>query len=127
MTQNYRVGDIVEGIVTYIMPYGAFIHVDDKTSGLVHISEIHRGFVNRIEDFLQVGQFYDFRILQFDSQRRHLRLSYKQVGPYQRNRKQRRYLRNLNRSQLLPDNNIGFKSLENQLPLWIKEQLDDND
>lgn len=125
MQDTYQIGDIVEGIVTFIVPYGAFVHVDDQTSGLVHISEIHKGFVKNIEDFLQIGQFYDFRILQYDTDRGHLRLSYKQVGVYPRNRKHRRFLRSLNRSQLLPEDRIGFKSLEEQLPQWIKEQLND--
>ena len=125
MTQHYRSGDIVEGIVTYIMPYGAFVHVDDQVSGLVHISEIHRGYVKNIEDFLKIGHFYDFMILQYDQQRGHLRLSYKQVSPYQRHRKHRRYLKNLNRKELLPANKIGFNSLKEQLPKWIKGQQND--
>ena len=125
MTQHYRIGDIVEGIVTYIMSYGVFVHVDNEVSGLVHISEIHRGYVKRIEDFLKVGQFYDFMILQYDADRGHLRLSYRQGSPYQRYRKQRRYLKNRNRNELLPPNEIGFKSLKEQLPKWIEEHQHD--
>ena len=42
---HYKIGEIVEGIITGIQPYGAFVSLDDETCGLIHISEISDGFV----------------------------------------------------------------------------------
>ncbi len=50
------VSDVVSGKVTAIMNFGAFVLLEDGTSGLVHISEISKNFVRDINDFLTVGQ-----------------------------------------------------------------------
>ncbi|WP_100405278.1 S1 domain-containing post-transcriptional regulator GSP13 [Bacillus solitudinis] len=52
---NYEVGSIVEGKVTGIKPFGAFVAIDDQKQGLVHISEVAHGFVKDINDVLKVG------------------------------------------------------------------------
>jgi predicted RNA-binding protein with RPS1 domain len=44
---GYKIGDIIEGQVTGIQPYGAFISLDAQTQGLVHISDTV--FINKIE------------------------------------------------------------------------------
>ena len=50
------ISDVVSGKVTAIMSFGAFVLLEDGTSGLVHISEISKNFVKDIKDFLYVGQ-----------------------------------------------------------------------
>ena len=50
------VGSIVEGKVTGITKFGAFVALPDGKSGLVHISEIAYSYVNEVSDFLSVGQ-----------------------------------------------------------------------
>ena len=50
------VSDVVCGKVTAIMNFGAFVLLEDGTSGLVHISEISKNFVKDVNDFLSVGQ-----------------------------------------------------------------------
>ena len=47
-----EVGQIVEGTVTRLAPYGAFIALDSGETGLVHISEVDRNFVREITDHL---------------------------------------------------------------------------
>ncbi|MBQ1342265.1 MAG: S1 RNA-binding domain-containing protein, partial [Erysipelotrichaceae bacterium] len=42
---NYRIGQVVQGTVTGIKPYGAFVKVDDRYDGMIHISEISSDFV----------------------------------------------------------------------------------
>ena len=49
-------GAVLEGKVTSIMKFGAFVELDNHRSGLVHISEIANTFVNDVHDFLQEGQ-----------------------------------------------------------------------
>jgi small subunit ribosomal protein S1 len=53
---RYQVGDAVEGEVTGIVDFGAFIKVEDGLEGLVHISEIDWGLVDDPRKFLKVGQ-----------------------------------------------------------------------
>lgn len=51
-----QVGAILEGKVTTITKFGAFVALEGRRSGLVHISEIANTFVNDVHDFLQEGQ-----------------------------------------------------------------------
>ena len=51
---QYRIGQIVEGTITGIQPYGAFVSLDEETSGLIHISEISEGFVKDVNHFVHV-------------------------------------------------------------------------
>lgn len=50
------VSDVMCGKVTAIMNFGAFVLLEDGTSGLVHISEISKNFVKDVNDFLWVGR-----------------------------------------------------------------------
>ena len=51
-----QVGSILEGKVTSISKFGAFVAVEGGRSGLVHISEIANTYVNDVRDYLQEGQ-----------------------------------------------------------------------
>lgn len=53
---QFKVGDIVEGKVTGIKNYGAFVDLGEGKSGMVFISEIAHSYVNDINDFLKLGQ-----------------------------------------------------------------------
>ncbi|EUJ18024.1 general stress protein 13 [Listeria aquatica FSL S10-1188] len=72
---NFQAGDVVTGKVVGIQGYGAFVALDDKTQGLVHISEITHGFVKDIHDFLEIGQEVQVKILEIDSERNKISLS----------------------------------------------------
>lgn len=58
-----EVGSILEGTVTTITKFGAFVALSDGKSGLVHISEIANTFVNDVRDFLQEGQAVKVKVL----------------------------------------------------------------
>jgi len=49
-------GEIVEGKVTGITKYGAFVNIDGETSGMIHISEISSDFIKDINEILEVNQ-----------------------------------------------------------------------
>lgn len=53
---EFTVGAVVEGKVKQITKFGAFVLLDDRTTGMVHISEIAHTFVNDIHDHLTEGQ-----------------------------------------------------------------------
>ena len=50
-----EVGAVVEGTVTGITKFGAFVSLPDGRSGLVHISEIANTYVNDVNEFLKLG------------------------------------------------------------------------
>ena len=63
---RYSVGDIVEGTVTGIKPYGAFVSLDSSHNGLIHISEISERYVRDVHTFVSVNQRVRVKILDQD-------------------------------------------------------------
>lgn len=60
------VGSIVDGKVTGIMKFGAFVSLPEGRSGLVHISEIAYTYVSEVSEFLKVGQEVKVKIVSID-------------------------------------------------------------
>lgn len=104
-----KAGDIVYGKITNILGYGAFVAVEDY-DGLIHISEFSDHFVKDINDFVSIGEEIKLKILEVDEENKRLKLSYKQIH------KTRGIRCNV------PTYEIGFKSLEENLDNWIKEE-----
>ena len=73
----FHIGDIVEGKITGIQPYGAFVLLDNNTSGLIHISEISDGYVKDISHFVHVGDIVKVKVIDFDQNNNQARLSLK--------------------------------------------------
>lgn len=76
-----QVGSILEGKVTTITKFGAFVAVEGGRSGLVHISEIANTFVNDVRDYLQEGQ--TVRVVVLPTENGKLNLSIKRALPQQ--------------------------------------------
>lgn len=74
------VGAIVDGKVTGITKFGAFVSLPEGKSGLVHISEIAYSYVNEVSDHLHEGQEVKVKIIGIDQANR-INLSIKQVEP----------------------------------------------
>src|SRR5580692_934164 len=80
--QKYPVGAQVEGPITKLMKFGAFVQIADGVEGLVHISEIvvdRR--LNHPSDVLHAGQVVKAQVLAFDTEKRQIKLSMKQLIP----------------------------------------------
>lgn len=77
---DFGVGSILEGKVTGITKFGAFVSLGENKSGLVHISEIANTYVNDIHDHLQEGQTVKVKILAIDENGR-INLSIKRALP----------------------------------------------
>ena len=75
-----EVGSILEGKVTSITKFGAFVALPGGKSGLVHISEIAYSYVSDVNDFLTVGQDIKVKVINIDDRRR-INLSIKQTVP----------------------------------------------
>lgn len=74
------VGAVVDGKVTGITKFGAFVALPEGRSGLVHISEIAYSYVNEVSDHLHEGQEVKVKIIGIDQSNR-INLSIKQVEP----------------------------------------------
>jgi small subunit ribosomal protein S1 len=77
--RRHEVGDIIEGRVTKLVPFGAFVEVDDAIEGLVHISELAEHHVERAEDEVGVHDRVEVKIIDIDLERRRISLSRKQA------------------------------------------------
>ena len=77
-----QVGSILEGKVTTITKFGAFVALEGGRSGLVHISEIANTFVNDVHDFLQEGQ--TVKVLVLSTENGKINLSIKKTQPQER-------------------------------------------
>ncbi|TGE79838.1 CvfD/Ygs/GSP13 family RNA-binding post-transcriptional regulator [Weissella confusa] len=75
----YHIGEIVQGTVTGIQSYGAFVQLDDHTQGLIHISECRSAFIRHVGDELHVGQVIDVMILDIDQYNEKISLSRRSV------------------------------------------------
>ena len=115
---TYKIGQIIEGKVTGIQPYGAFVSLDNETQGLIHVSEIQSGYTKNIHSLLKVGQPVTVQIIDIDEYSKKISLSLRTLEktnpavPYRR----KRYFTNKNRK-------IGFTTIAEQLPIWIEEAL----
>jgi transcriptional accessory protein Tex/SPT6 len=72
---SLRIGDNIEGTVTGIAQFGVFVDIGVGKDGLVHVSELAEGRVEKAEDAVQVGQTYTFKILEVDSDGTRISLS----------------------------------------------------
>ncbi len=67
---EFGVGSIVEGKVTGITKFGAFVSLPGGKSGLVHISEIAYSYVNEVSDYLKEGQQVKVKVIGIDNANR---------------------------------------------------------
>ena len=78
---HYKDGDVVEGEVTKVVPFGAFITIGKGVEGLVHVSEIAAEKVDSPELALALGQKVSVKITELDVEKRRVSLSIKQADP----------------------------------------------
>lgn len=110
-----KVGQIIQGTVTGIQPYGAFVLIDDQTSGLIHISEISDGYVKDVKNFVNIKDTVTVKVIDVDETGKYARLSLKALHSTLRKEKVRQK-RNAN-----PPTRIGFSSIAAAMNGWIQE------
>jgi small subunit ribosomal protein S1 len=79
VVDTYNIGDELEGSVTKVVTFGAFVEILDGVEGLVHISELAQHHVENPREIIQPGDPVRVKILEIDSERRRLSLSIKRV------------------------------------------------
>jgi len=78
--RTHAIGQVVPGKVTKLVPFGAFVRVEDGIEGLVHISELAERHVELPEQVVQVGQEIFVKVIDIDLERRRISLSLKQAN-----------------------------------------------
>lgn len=77
--QRYHVGQIVRGVITNVVNFGAFARIEDGLEGLIHISELAEGNFSHPRNVVQEGQEVNVCILNIDGAKRRLGLSLRQA------------------------------------------------
>jgi small subunit ribosomal protein S1 len=78
--RTHQIGQVVPGRVTKLVPFGAFVRVEEGIEGLVHISELAERHVEIPEQVVQVGQEIMVKVIDIDLERRRISLSLKQAN-----------------------------------------------
>src|ERR687894_1643278 len=78
--RTHAIAQVVPGKVTKLVPFGAFVRVDEGTDGLVHISELAERHVEIPEQVVQVGDEILVKVIDIDLDRRRISLSLKQAN-----------------------------------------------
>jgi small subunit ribosomal protein S1 len=79
--RDFKANDVVEGKVTRLAEFGAFVELAPGVEGLVHISEVAPHRVTRVSEAVRVGATVQVRILEIDPARRRIALSRKNLDP----------------------------------------------
>jgi small subunit ribosomal protein S1 len=79
VVNTYNVGDVLEGKVTKVVSFGAFVEIMEGVEGLVHISELAQHHVENPREIVDPGDEVKVKILEIDDERRRLSLSLKRV------------------------------------------------
>jgi small subunit ribosomal protein S1 len=82
VTQKFAVGSAVEGPVTSLTKFGAFVQLSEGVEGMIHISDMSaEKRINHPQDMLKVGQLVKAQVLEVDTQKRRMKLGIKQLLP----------------------------------------------
>jgi len=78
--ERYRVGQIVQGVITNVVEFGAFAQVEEGVEGLIHLSELAEGQFLHPRNVVQEGMTVRLRVIYVDAARRRLGLSLRQAA-----------------------------------------------
>jgi polyribonucleotide nucleotidyltransferase len=75
--KEYEVGEVVTGPVVKILEFGAIVDLGGGNDGMIHVSELKEGFVDRVEDVLKLGEVVTAKVVKIDRERGKIGLSLK--------------------------------------------------
>lgn len=112
--EKYKRGQLIKATVTGIENYGIFVLVDQKYSGLIHISEISNRFVSNVNKFAKIGDTILVEVLEFDDVTEQFKLSIKNINYRKLNKPRKRKIK---------ETRLGFETLAYNLPIWIEKSV----
>jgi len=78
--ERYQVDQVVEGVITHVVDFGAFTRVEEGLEGLIHVSELAEGNFFHPRNVVQEGDVVTARVVSIDGERRRLGLSLRMAG-----------------------------------------------
>ncbi|WP_339228623.1 S1 domain-containing post-transcriptional regulator GSP13 [Oceanobacillus sp. FSL K6-2867] len=119
MTSKFEAGQIIDGKVTGIQPYGAFVALDEENQGLVHISEITHGYVKDINEHLTVGDDVKVKVMNVDEANNKVSLSIRatEEAPKKQPAKEKKAQPTFQQD----NDSAGFNTLKEKLQEWIDQ------
>jgi len=109
----YQESKIMKGKITGIEPYGIFVELNNKKTGLIHISQISNNFVKNINDYVEINEEIYVKVIGEESEN-HLNLSIKEIDyKFGENKK------------FIKEEGEGFIPLAEKRPIWIKEKIEE--
>ena len=109
-----KIGEKYKGTITGIKPYGAFVLLENGTTGLIHISEIKTGYIDNIYKTLSVGEEVLVQVVDYDEFSQKASLSMRTLEEEKHHFPHRHRFSNSRYK-------IGFKPLVEEGPIWIRE------
>ena len=111
-----KIGDKLKGRITGIQSYGAFVELENGTTGLIHISEIRTGYIENIYDVLKIGDEVQVQVVDFDEYTGKASLSIRTLEEEKHQLPRRR--------RFSSDRvKYGFAPLARMMPIWTKEAI----
>lgn len=117
---NYKLGDIIEGTIIGIKPFGAILIFEDGTKGLLHISQVANTFIRNISRYLKVGKTYQVKIINIEEDG-FLKLSMSQITEEEKEE----YRKNGIKKEKIDSQYIDFTALKEKLPIWIEKEKEE--
>nr|WP_300004487.1 bifunctional 4-hydroxy-3-methylbut-2-enyl diphosphate reductase/30S ribosomal protein S1 [Tissierella sp.] len=77
--KNVNLGDIVEGKVVNLLPFGAFVRLEDGVDGLLHISQISKDHIDKPSEVLTIGDLVKVKVIDIDLEEKRISLSIKEI------------------------------------------------
>ena len=77
----HQPGEVLDGEVTKLVPFGAFVRIGEGIEGLVHISELSERHVETADQVISVGEKVQVKVVEVDEERRRISLSVRQAMP----------------------------------------------
>lgn len=77
--KNYKIGQIIEGEITKVVDYGAFVRIEEGLNGLIHISELSNKLVKDPSEIVKEGEIVRVKVISMSKEDRHLGLSIKRL------------------------------------------------
>lgn len=123
MSDHLEVGSVVEGKVTGIKPFGAFVAIDEEKQGLVHISQVAHGFVKDINEHLSVGDEVKVKVMSVDGDTGKISLSIRETVavPEKPARPAKPRTEKPRKVEVSQEKSQGFNTLEEKLKGWLKQ------
>ncbi|MBP1969544.1 general stress protein 13 [Virgibacillus natechei] len=118
MTNKFEAGQIIDGKVTGIQPYGAFVALDEEVQGLVHISEVTHGYVKDVNEHLAIGDEVKVKVLNVDAAKNKVSLS---IRATQEDPEKPAKTQKTNPTNQHENDDSGFNTLKDKLEEWIEQ------